>query len=100
MLFCYYLYSEQSLQRMKLNTLPIFTARLPPDLVKKLQMLLRSPTCVEHLQVLSSAILRESLPLSVHNLSTELSQDSRALGYLASVVLAQVLSLFTLHTHL
>lgn len=54
-------------------------------------MLVRSPSCVEQLHVLSSALLRESLPLSVHNLSTELSQDSRALSYLASVVLAQVI---------
>ncbi|MCJ8746436.1 hypothetical protein PDJAM_G00141770 [Pangasius djambal] len=79
-----------SLQRLHLIVSATKYARkLPPDLVKKLQMLLRSPSCLEQLQVLSSAILRESLPLSVHNVSTELSQDSRALSYLTSVVLAQ-----------
>ncbi|XP_058233811.1 AP-5 complex subunit zeta-1 isoform X2 [Hemibagrus wyckioides] len=79
-----------SLQRLHLIVSATKYARtLPPDLVKKLQMLLRSPSCLEQLQVLSSSILRESLPLSLHNLSTELSQDSRALSYLASVVLTQ-----------
>ncbi|XP_027015078.2 AP-5 complex subunit zeta-1 isoform X1 [Tachysurus fulvidraco] len=79
-----------SLQRLHLIVSATKYARLlPPDLVKKLQMLLRSPSCLEQLQVLSSSILRESLPLSLNNLSTELSQDSRALSYLASVVLTQ-----------
>ncbi|XP_017309744.1 AP-5 complex subunit zeta-1 isoform X1 [Ictalurus punctatus] len=79
-----------SLQRLHLIVSATKYARtLPPDLVKKLQMLLRSPSCLEQLQVLSSAILRETLPLSVHNLSTELGQDGRALGYVASVVLSQ-----------
>ncbi|KAF4074036.1 hypothetical protein AMELA_G00250040 [Ameiurus melas] len=79
-----------SLQRLHLIVSATKYARtLPPDLVKKLQMLLRSPSCLEQLQVLSSAILRETLPLSVHNLSTEFGQDGRALGYVASVVLLQ-----------
>ncbi|KAM9494764.1 AP-5 complex subunit zeta-1 isoform 1-T1 [Clarias gariepinus] len=79
-----------SLQRLHLIVSATKYARtLPPDLVKKLQMLLRSPSCLEQLQVLSSSILKQSLPLSVHSLSTDLSQDGRALSYLASVVLAQ-----------
>lgn len=66
--------------------------RLPQDLIKKLQTLLRSPSCPEQFQILSSAILRESLPLSLNSFSADFSQDSRALSYIASVVLSQVLS--------
>ncbi|XP_062868675.1 AP-5 complex subunit zeta-1 isoform X2 [Trichomycterus rosablanca] len=79
-----------SLQRLHLIVSANKYARtLPPDLIKKLRMLLSLPSCPEQFQVLSSAILRESLPLSVHSLSTELSQDSRALTYITSVVLSQ-----------
>uniref|UniRef100_A0AAR2IQY5 AP-5 complex subunit zeta-1 n=1 Tax=Pygocentrus nattereri TaxID=42514 RepID=A0AAR2IQY5_PYGNA len=79
-----------SLQRLHLIVSATKYARtLPPDLIKKLQTLLRSLSCPEQFQILSSAILRESLPLSLHTLSTELSQDSRALSYMASVVLSQ-----------
>ncbi|XP_046690689.1 AP-5 complex subunit zeta-1 isoform X2 [Silurus meridionalis] len=82
-----------SLQRLHLIVSATKYARtLPADLAKKLQMLLRSPSCVEQLQVLSSTILRESLPLSAHDLSKDLSHDSRALSYTASVVLSQARS--------
>ncbi|KAI4884035.1 hypothetical protein NFI96_019550, partial [Prochilodus magdalenae] len=79
-----------SLQRLHLIVSATKYARtLPPDLIKKLQTLLHSPSCPEQFQILSSAILREGLPLSLHILSTELSQDSRTLSYMAGVVLSQ-----------
>ncbi|XP_030646849.1 AP-5 complex subunit zeta-1 isoform X2 [Chanos chanos] len=82
-----------SLQRLHLIVSATKYARtLPPDLLKSLQALLRSPTCPEHLQVLSSSILRESLPLSVHSLSTDFTSDVRTISYLATVVLSQAAS--------
>uniref|UniRef100_W5KRM6 Adaptor related protein complex 5 subunit zeta 1 n=1 Tax=Astyanax mexicanus TaxID=7994 RepID=W5KRM6_ASTMX len=82
-----------SLQRLHLIVSATkYVRTLPPDFSKKLQTLLCSPSCPEQFQILSSAILRESLPLSLHSLSSELSQDSRTLSYMASVILSQVLS--------
>ncbi|XP_076865302.1 AP-5 complex subunit zeta-1 isoform X2 [Brachyhypopomus gauderio] len=79
-----------SLQRLHLIVSATKYARtLHPELSKKLQALLRSPLYPEQLQVLSSAILRECLPLSVQSLSTDFSLDNRALSCLASVVLSQ-----------
>ncbi|XP_066530479.1 AP-5 complex subunit zeta-1 isoform X2 [Hoplias malabaricus] len=79
-----------SLQRLHLIVSATkYTRKLPQDLIKKLQTLLCSPSCPEQLQILSSAILRESLPLSLHSLFTKLSQDNRALSYISSVVLTQ-----------
>uniref|UniRef100_A0A4W4DMB5 AP-5 complex subunit zeta-1 n=1 Tax=Electrophorus electricus TaxID=8005 RepID=A0A4W4DMB5_ELEEL len=79
-----------SLQRLHLIVSATKYARtLPPELSKKLQALLRSPSSPEQFHALSSAILRESLPLSAQSLSIEFNQDSRALSYLASVVLSQ-----------
>uniref|UniRef100_A0AAY5ETU9 AP-5 complex subunit zeta-1 n=1 Tax=Electrophorus electricus TaxID=8005 RepID=A0AAY5ETU9_ELEEL len=54
-----------SLQRLHLIVSATKYARtLPPELSKKLQALLRSPSSPEQFHALSSAILRESLPLS------------------------------------
>ncbi|RXN03500.1 AP-5 complex subunit zeta-1-like protein [Labeo rohita] len=79
-----------SLQRLNLIVSATKYAReLPSDLVMKLQTVLRSSSCPEQLQVLSSSIIRESFPPSVHSLCSDLSQDSRTLSYVASVVLAQ-----------
>lgn len=66
------------------------TIRLPSDLVMKLQTVLRSSSCPEQLLVLSSSIIRQSFPPSVHSLCSDLSQDSRTFSYVASVVLSQV----------
>ncbi|XP_051988065.1 AP-5 complex subunit zeta-1-like isoform X3 [Xyrauchen texanus] len=79
-----------SLQRLHLIVSATKYAReLPSDLVMKLQMVLCSSSCPEQLQILSSSILQESLPLSVHSLCSDLNQDSRAISHLASVVLTQ-----------
>ncbi|XP_072532459.1 AP-5 complex subunit zeta-1 isoform X2 [Salminus brasiliensis] len=79
-----------SLQRLHLIVSATkYIRTLPPDFSKKIQTLLRSPSCPEQFQILCSAILRESLPLSLHSLSTELSQDSRTLSYMANVILSQ-----------
>ncbi|KAK2916580.1 hypothetical protein QQF64_025122 [Cirrhinus molitorella] len=79
-----------SLQRLNLIVSATKYAReLPSDLVMKLQMVLRSSSCPEQLQVLSSSIVRESFPPSVHSLSSDLSHDSRTFSYVASVILAQ-----------
>lgn len=56
----------------------------------KLQAVLGSSSCPEQLLVLSSSIIRESVPPSVHSLCSDLSQDSRTFSYVASVVLSQV----------
>lgn len=79
-----------SLQRLHLIVSATKYAReLPSDLVMKLQTVLRSSSNPEQLQVLSSSIIRESFPPSVHSLCSDLSQDSRAFSYVASVVLSQ-----------
>uniref|UniRef100_A0A8C2KGA6 AP-5 complex subunit zeta-1-like n=1 Tax=Cyprinus carpio TaxID=7962 RepID=A0A8C2KGA6_CYPCA len=80
-----------SLQRLNLIVSATKYAReLPSDLVMKLQTVLRSSSCPEHLQVLSSSIIRESSPPSVHSLCSDPSHDSRTFSYVASVVLTQV----------
>ncbi|XP_052408125.1 AP-5 complex subunit zeta-1-like isoform X2 [Carassius gibelio] len=79
-----------SLQRLNLIVSATkYATELPSDLVLKLQTVLRSSSCPEQLQVLSSSILRDSFPPSVHSLCSDLSQDSRTFGHVASVVLAQ-----------
>uniref|UniRef100_A0A8C2KH56 AP-5 complex subunit zeta-1-like n=1 Tax=Cyprinus carpio TaxID=7962 RepID=A0A8C2KH56_CYPCA len=79
-----------SLQRLNLIVSATKYAReLPSDLVMKLQTVLRSSSCPEHLQVLSSSIIRESSPPSVHSLCSDPSHDSRTFSYVASVVLTQ-----------
>uniref|UniRef100_A0A8C1A6P3 Adaptor related protein complex 5 subunit zeta 1 n=1 Tax=Cyprinus carpio carpio TaxID=630221 RepID=A0A8C1A6P3_CYPCA len=80
-----------SLQRLNLIVSATKYAReLPSDLVMKLQTVLRSSSCPEQLQVLSSSIIRESSPPSVHSLCSDPSHDSRTFSYVASVVLTQV----------
>ncbi|XP_048048493.1 AP-5 complex subunit zeta-1 isoform X2 [Megalobrama amblycephala] len=79
-----------SLQRLHLIVSATKYAReLPSDLVLKLQTVLGSSSCPEQLLVLSSSIIRESVPPSVHSLCSDLSQDSRTFSYVASVVLSQ-----------
>ncbi|XDV12731.1 hypothetical protein PO909_001325 [Leuciscus waleckii] len=79
-----------SLQRLHLIVSATKHAReLPSDLVMKLQTVLCSSSSPEQLQVLSSSIIRQSFPPSVHSLCSDLSQDSRTLSYVASVVLSQ-----------
>ncbi|XP_067238507.1 AP-5 complex subunit zeta-1 isoform X2 [Chanodichthys erythropterus] len=79
-----------SLQRLQLIVSATKYAReLPSDLVLKLQTVLHSSSCPEQLLVLSSSIIRESVPPSVHSLCSDLSQDSRTFSYVASVVLSQ-----------
>ncbi|KTG46129.1 hypothetical protein cypCar_00015601 [Cyprinus carpio] len=79
-----------SLQRLNLIVSATKYAReLPSDLVMKLQTVLRSSSCPEQLQVLSSSIIRESSPPSVHSLCSDPSHDSRTFSYVASVVLTQ-----------
>ncbi|XP_048846759.1 AP-5 complex subunit zeta-1 isoform X1 [Brienomyrus brachyistius] len=82
-----------SLQRLHLIVSATkYARRLPSDLLEKLQALLCSPGSSEQLQVLSSSILRESLPLSVAKLPIKDLQDSRTTSYVASVILAQAKS--------
>ncbi|XP_059414664.1 AP-5 complex subunit zeta-1-like isoform X2 [Carassius carassius] len=79
-----------SLQRLNLIVSATKYAReLPSDLVLKLQTVLRSSSCPEQLQVLSSSIIRDRFPPSVHSLCSDLSHDSRTFSHVASVVLAQ-----------
>ncbi|XP_056309937.1 AP-5 complex subunit zeta-1 isoform X2 [Danio aesculapii] len=79
-----------SLQRLHLIVSATKYAReLPSDLLMKLQTLLRSSSCPEQLQFLSSSIIRESFPPSVHSLCSDLSQDSRIFSCVAAVVLSQ-----------
>uniref|UniRef100_A0A8C1WHX5 Adaptor related protein complex 5 subunit zeta 1 n=1 Tax=Cyprinus carpio TaxID=7962 RepID=A0A8C1WHX5_CYPCA len=79
-----------SLQRLNLIVSATKYAReLPSDLVRKLQTVLRSSSCPEQLQVLSSSIVRESFPPSVHSLCSDPSHDSRTFSHVASVVLTQ-----------
>ncbi|XP_061080720.1 AP-5 complex subunit zeta-1 isoform X2 [Conger conger] len=79
-----------SLQRLHLIVSATKYGRtIPSDLYKKLQALLCSPSTPEQIQVLCSGTLRESLPIRVHNLSTEDIQDSRTINYVAAVILAQ-----------
>ncbi|XP_056117621.1 AP-5 complex subunit zeta-1 isoform X2 [Rhinichthys klamathensis goyatoka] len=79
-----------TLQRLHLIVSATKHAReLPSDLVMKLQTVLRSSSSPEQLQVLSSSIIRQSFPPSVHSLCSDLSQDSRTFSYVASVVLSQ-----------
>ncbi|XP_023687441.1 AP-5 complex subunit zeta-1 isoform X1 [Paramormyrops kingsleyae] len=82
-----------SLQRLHLIVSATkYGRRLPSDLLEKLQALLCSPGSSEQLQVLSSSILREGLPLSVAKLPIKDLQDSRTTSYVASVILAQAKS--------
>ncbi|XP_062387364.1 AP-5 complex subunit zeta-1 isoform X2 [Sardina pilchardus] len=66
-----------------------YAKTLPPDLKKKLQMLLLSKAHPEQMQALFSSILRKSLPLSIQDLFTELEQDVKSSSYVAAVVLSQ-----------
>lgn len=82
--------TTDSLQRLNLIVSATKYAKtVPTDLKKKLLALLFSRTQQEPLQVLLSSILRESLPLSIHELSDGLSQDLKANSYAAAVILSQ-----------
>uniref|UniRef100_A0A3Q4ADU6 Uncharacterized protein n=1 Tax=Mola mola TaxID=94237 RepID=A0A3Q4ADU6_MOLML len=76
-----------SLQRLHLIlSANKYTRALPPELQKKLLSLLSSPT--EQFQVLSSAVLRETLPLS----GQELNYDQESISLLNSHAAALLLS--------
>uniref|UniRef100_A0A671WIN5 Adaptor related protein complex 5 subunit zeta 1 n=1 Tax=Sparus aurata TaxID=8175 RepID=A0A671WIN5_SPAAU len=76
-----------SLQRLHLIlSATKYTRTLPPELQKRLVSLLSSP--VEQLQVLSSAVLRETLPLS----GQELNYNQENIGQLNSHAAALLLS--------
>ncbi|XP_041942118.1 AP-5 complex subunit zeta-1 isoform X1 [Alosa sapidissima] len=80
-----------SLQRLNLIVSATKYAKtLPSDLKKKLQMLLVSKAHPEQIQVLFSSVLRESLPLSIQDLSAGLAEDVKSSSYVAAVVLSQV----------
>ncbi|TRY87486.1 hypothetical protein DNTS_035311, partial [Danionella cerebrum] len=78
-----------SLQRLRLIVSATKYGReLPSELTMKLHTALRSSTS-EQLQTLSSAIIRESFPPSIHSLSSDLSNENRSISHVASVILAQ-----------
>ncbi|CAN9505833.1 unnamed protein product [Ophioblennius macclurei] len=80
-----------SLQRLLLIlSVNKYTKLLPPELQKRLLSLLSSP--VEQLQVLSSAVLRETLPLSGHELSYNQENISQLNSYAAALLLSQAKS--------
>lgn len=62
--------------------------RLPPELQKRLVSLLSSP--VEQLQVLSSAVLRETLPLSGQELNYNQENIGQLNSHAAALLLSQV----------
>ncbi|XP_029945181.1 AP-5 complex subunit zeta-1 isoform X2 [Salarias fasciatus] len=77
-----------SLQRLYLIlSVNKYTKLLPPELQKKLLSLLSSP--VEQLQVLSSAVLRETLPLSGQELSYNQENISQLNSHAAALLLSQ-----------
>nr|XP_057905218.1 AP-5 complex subunit zeta-1 isoform X1 [Doryrhamphus excisus] len=64
-----------------------YTRTLPPDLQKRLKSLLSSP--VEQLQVLSSAVLRETLPLAGEEANYIQDNNSQLNSHTAALLLAQ-----------
>ncbi|KAM9056798.1 AP-5 complex subunit zeta-1 isoform 2-T2 [Megaptera novaeangliae] len=70
-----------------------YSRRLEKPCVALLQTTLCSPTCPEQLQLLCAAVLREMSPSDSLSLSCDHIQNSRQLGLVASVLLAQVTSL-------
>ncbi|XP_037111747.1 AP-5 complex subunit zeta-1 isoform X2 [Syngnathus acus] len=79
-----------SLQRLRLIVFATkYTRTLPPELHKSLLSLLSSP--VEQLQVLSSAVLRETLPLAAQAENYNQDGNSQLNTHAAAVLLAQLL---------
>ncbi|XP_063042706.1 AP-5 complex subunit zeta-1 isoform X2 [Engraulis encrasicolus] len=79
-----------SLQRLNLIVSAAKYAKtLPSDLRKKLQILLLTKTHTEQHQALYSSILRETLPLSIHELSGGLPTDLRWNSYVVTVAISQ-----------
>ncbi|XP_036943677.1 AP-5 complex subunit zeta-1 isoform X1 [Acanthopagrus latus] len=77
-----------SLQRLHLIlSATKYTRTLPPELQKRLVSLLSSP--VEQLQVLSSAVLRETLPLSGQELNYNQENISQLNSHAAALLLSQ-----------
>ncbi|XP_049600027.1 AP-5 complex subunit zeta-1 isoform X2 [Syngnathus scovelli] len=80
-----------SLQRLRLIVFATkYTRTLPPELHKSLVSLLSSP--VEQLQVLSSAVLRETLPLVARTENYNQDGNSQLNTHAAAVLLAQAQS--------
>ncbi|XP_061158958.1 AP-5 complex subunit zeta-1 isoform X2 [Syngnathus typhle] len=79
-----------SLQRLRVIVFATkYTRTLPPELHKSLLWLLSSP--VEQLQVLSSAVLRETLPLAAQAENYDQDGNSQLNTHAAAVLLAQLL---------
>ncbi|KAF1379230.1 hypothetical protein PFLUV_G00173910 [Perca fluviatilis] len=77
-----------SLQRLHLIlSATKYTRMLPPELQKKVQSLLSSPK--EHFQVLSSAVLRETLPLSGQEGNYNQENLSQLNSHAAALLLSQ-----------
>ncbi|KAI3360088.1 hypothetical protein L3Q82_014410 [Scortum barcoo] len=77
-----------SLQRLHLIlSANKYTRTLPPELQKRVFSLLWSPA--EHLQVLSSAVLRETLPLSGQELTYNQENNSQLNTHAAALLLSQ-----------
>ncbi|XP_057384383.1 AP-5 complex subunit zeta-1 isoform X3 [Balaenoptera acutorostrata] len=66
-----------------------YSRRLEKPCVALLQTTLCSPTCPEQLQLLCAAVLREMSPSDSLSLSCDHIQNTRQLGLVASVLLAQ-----------
>uniref|UniRef100_A0A8C4DW85 Adaptor related protein complex 5 subunit zeta 1 n=1 Tax=Dicentrarchus labrax TaxID=13489 RepID=A0A8C4DW85_DICLA len=80
-----------SLQRLHLIlSASKYTRTLPPELQKRVLSLLSSP--VEQLQVLSSAVLRETPPLSGQELNYNQENVSQLNSHAAALLLSQVCS--------
>ncbi|XP_076608780.1 AP-5 complex subunit zeta-1 isoform X2 [Chaetodon auriga] len=80
-----------SLQRLHLIlSATKYTRTLPPELQKRVVSLLSSPA--EHLQVLSSAVLRETLPLSGQELNYNQENISQLNSHAAALLLSQARS--------
>lgn len=88
------LFMFQTLYSRHLCHCPLSTVvihfRLPPELQKRLVSLLSSP--VEQLQVLSSAVLRETLPLSGQELNYNQENIGQLNSHAAALLLSQVAS--------
>ncbi|XP_037648469.1 AP-5 complex subunit zeta-1 isoform X1 [Sebastes umbrosus] len=80
-----------SLQRLHLIlSANKYTRMLPPELQKRLQSLLSSPA--EQFQVLSSAVLRETLPLSGQDVNYNQENISQLNSHAAALLLSQAAS--------
>ncbi|XP_041084998.1 AP-5 complex subunit zeta-1-like [Polyodon spathula] len=73
-----------------------YSRELPEDVLQMLQDLLCSPKTTEQFQALSCAILRESIPCDIRNLSSE-EANSKTMSHVAEVTLAHVSNFKTVY---